>query len=314
MQTDLVAFLLVACASTPLAQSGSPCSAGPVFDDGSAESFVGPFLGPCDLDPRYSFALTQCTPPSYPFHYDQVCAFLAGPGAIAFDAVVFDDDGAGGGPGTLLTFTPATASVSPSGTWVQAPLDCRDVTNGSRWIGVRAHQPCSGMLTIFGVDTSGSHAFVFGTGSLPSPTWMPISSGAALMLRAAGAPGSVTAEATVRNGSGVNPLSYGASPPVIGSSWSAVVLHSPAATFTVIQFRLGASEGLILPAGEVLLDLRTPRLFVSTRASSGVQDPHGFAIPDDPSLVGVSLTSQAGILTATSFSFCNAVDLRIGCQ
>jgi hypothetical protein len=42
----------------------------------------------------------------------------------------------------------------------------------------------------------------------------------------------------------------------------------------------------------VLLDLRTPRLFVSTRASSGVQDPHGFAITDDPSLVGVSLTAR----------------------
>lgn len=92
------------------------------------------------------------------------------------------------------------------------------------------------------------------------------------------------------------------------------MLHGPSATFTVIQFRLGASEGLVLRAGEVLLDLHGPRLFVSTRASSGGQDQHAFAIPDDPSLVGVSLTSQAGILTATSFSFCNAVDLRVGCM
>jgi hypothetical protein len=81
---------------------------------------------------RYSFALTQCTPPGYPFHYDQVCAFLAGRAPSRSTRSCFDDDGAGGGPGTLLTFTPATASVSPSGTWVQAALDCRDVTSGAR--------------------------------------------------------------------------------------------------------------------------------------------------------------------------------------
>lgn len=120
------------------------------------------------------------------------------------------------------------------------------------------------------------------------------------------------ARATVRNGSGANALCFAALPPVLGSSWSATVDASahPGATATAIYAHVNPSSGTFLAAGELLLDLTSPRIFVSTVLGSGLV-VHNGTIPNSAALTGVSASLQ-GLILGGGLELCNAVDVVLG--
>jgi hypothetical protein len=122
------------------------------------------------------------------------------------------------------------------------------------------------------------------------------------------------AMAVFRNGSGVNAPCYAASPPVLGSVWVGEVDASvvPGATFTLVSFYASGTAGTILPGGELLVDLASPRYSQSLVLSTGGVDVHQFPVPNDPSLVGVFGASQGVVLGGTGWQACNAFDLAAG--
>jgi len=121
-----------------------------------------------------------------------------------------------------------------------------------------------------------------------------------------------TASATVRNGSGANALCFAALPPVLGSSWSATVDASghPGATATAISAYALPSSGTFLAAGELLLNLSSPRYFLSVKPGSGLV-VHNGTIPNSASLAGVTASLQ-GLILGGGLELCNAVDVVIG--
>lgn len=123
-----------------------------------------------------------------------------------------------------------------------------------------------------------------------------------------------SALATVRNGSGVNTNCYSStSLPLIGGTWTVEVDHSghPGATLTYILGYAGCATGPVIGAGELLINLTSPKLFVSLKVSSGTSDTHSFAIPNDPSFSGAQATTQA-VIFGGSPELCNAIDVTVG--
>jgi hypothetical protein len=120
------------------------------------------------------------------------------------------------------------------------------------------------------------------------------------------------AGATYRNGSGANAACFAALPPVLGSSWSATVdaTAHPGATSTVVVAHALASSGTFVAAGEILVDLASPRFLASFVAGSGVV-VHGGTIPTTPSLAGVTASLQ-GLILGGGAELCNAVDVVFG--
>jgi hypothetical protein len=120
------------------------------------------------------------------------------------------------------------------------------------------------------------------------------------------------AGATVRNGSGANASCFMAPPPVLGSAWSVTVdaTAHPGATFTAVVAHAQPSSGLFVGAGEVLVDLASPRYFQSVLAGGGVA-VHGGTIPSTPSLAGVTAALQ-GLILGGGAELCNAVDVVLG--
>ena len=89
--------------------SSSSCGQGSVPDDGSVENGYGWGTG--------SVFVQRFTPDSYPFVYTDVCAAFTQAGGdttLDFDLLLFDDDGPGGGPGTLLAAVPASLDGVPA--------------------------------------------------------------------------------------------------------------------------------------------------------------------------------------------------------
>ena len=123
-----------------------------------------------------------------------------------------------------------------------------------------------------------------------------------------------SAAATFRNGSGINSACYTSSLPRIGSTCVIDVDHSahPGATFTYVLGYMGSASGLVLGAGEVLVDLASPKVCASVIASSGTSDTHSFVIPDDPLLVGRTIATQAAIFGGPGPELCNAIDVVLG--
>ncbi len=122
------------------------CNAEPeiiIHDDGTIENgYSGnPAAGVTEV--RF---VDRFTPTSYPATFHAVCiSFISlGPTSLNFDIVVYDDDGAGGAPGTLLGSLPATA-VAPVVPPILAPMwnsyDISSlgigVTSGNVYVGVR---------------------------------------------------------------------------------------------------------------------------------------------------------------------------------
>ena len=113
-----------------------PCGRGAVPDDDLPENGYG--WGTANL------FVQQFTPDAYPFVYTDVCVAFTqagGDSTLDFDVVVFDDDGPGGGPGTLIGAVASVASGVPP--WLDHSFATVDVEGavpaiqeGSVYIGV----------------------------------------------------------------------------------------------------------------------------------------------------------------------------------
>jgi len=126
MRRAIAAVFLLLLGGTAAAQDGSPvhiripasalageaagdCAAGVVYDDGLFTDFYG--LSPSYMVMRFDLPVGTAT-------LDQVCTCFGRLDAdrsptLSFDVVVFDDDGPGGLPGTLLGTVSGTATDVP---------------------------------------------------------------------------------------------------------------------------------------------------------------------------------------------------------
>ena len=128
-----------------------------------------------------------------------------------------------------------------------------------------------------------------------------------------------TAAATLRNGSGVNPLAFQPlGDPVLGGLWTAQIdlAGGMNATKGAIFFFPAPSAGSFIAAGELLVDINTPMLLLDVEPKNpffGVSY-HTLLVPNDPGLLGAMVFSQGVILGPGNvvISLTNAVDLRLG--
>ena len=122
------------------------------------------------------------------------------------------------------------------------------------------------------------------------------------------------ASATSRNGSGSNSVCYfNITLPKLGTNWDTQITtsgHAGNTSTSIIGYAQGSS-GTFINAGEILLDLGSSKFFVDTVISSGPSDLHSNFIPNDPSLSGLTMATQALILGGGP-ELCNAIDLTVG--
>jgi hypothetical protein len=103
----------VAAPLSPRGVNGTDCAGGEIHDDGSAET--GYSANSATVSDHRN--VHRFTPASYPFRYTEVCicwVALDADNDISFNVQVYDDDGAGGEPGTLLGSVPAMAADVPA--------------------------------------------------------------------------------------------------------------------------------------------------------------------------------------------------------
>ena len=151
---------------------GIDCNSAPgivIHDDGGIENG---YSGNPTLVSEVRF-VDKFTPGSYPASYSSVCLdfviLSGGPPTYPIDVVVYDDDGAGGSPGTLLgQLNGQTATTHLFTGGGQAPIwnsyDISsmglNVTSGSVYIGTRYVPPSNNVFT--SADESGSIGFAGG--------------------------------------------------------------------------------------------------------------------------------------------------------
>ena len=119
------------------------------------------------------------------------------------------------------------------------------------------------------------------------------------------------ASATTRNGSGLNPTDFVSwSTPSLGSTWWTTIDLAPSGGrgSVLAAVTTGPMQGIVVPWGEILLDLRGP--FVAPpQAGLGV---HAVLIPDDVTLLGVRLYTQAAAVGPAGVVLQNAIDAQLG--
>jgi hypothetical protein len=120
---------------------------------------------------------------------------------------------------------------------------------------------------------------------------------------------------SLRNGRGVNRMCFASlGPPRNGKPWTVRLDASrhPGARFTgLIGFRAALDPGLLLAAGELLVDPRSQPLVFRRVASSGEQDELTIWIPVSASIAGLEGTLQ-GFVAGAGLELCNAIDVRPG--
>ncbi|MBA8885466.1 hypothetical protein FHW13_003331 [Dokdonella fugitiva] len=165
-----------------------------VHDDGTAENGYSGNPGTVS-----SFiAVDRFTPSSYPATFTTVCtSFVTNAGAtsVSYEVVVYDDDGAGGGPGTELGAVATTGTVSGAiGSLVFNSVDISalglNIPSGSVYIGVRFN-PQTQTGTYIASDESGTNppaggyvSFDTGSGPAFAPTADSFEDYTALFVRA----------------------------------------------------------------------------------------------------------------------------------
>ncbi|HED65117.1 MAG TPA: hypothetical protein ENJ09_06120 [Planctomycetes bacterium] len=120
---------------------------------------------------------------------------------------------------------------------------------------------------------------------------------------------------TVENGSGVNPTTLAASGgPTLGQPWSLTLDctgHAPDLALLLGHAQLAASP-VLLPSGELLLDLASPRLLKRSTTHGGAPVVFNFTLPNDVSFCGLTLYSQGACFGAPSAQLSNALASRVG--
>ena len=122
------------------------------------------------------------------------------------------------------------------------------------------------------------------------------------------------ASATFRNGTGVNRACYAnLTLPTLGTSWDVTVdpTGHPGAVITEVYLYALGQTGPVINAGEVLVNLGSPRFFRSSRAITATPNLHQNFIPYDVSFAGAQTATQALILGG-GVELCNAYDLVVG--
>lgn len=102
----------------------------------------------------------------------------------------------------------------------------------------------------------------------------------------------------VNNGSGLNPLVFESSVnPILGTTWVSTVDGGAAGSSGGLTFVFGYEDslepGLLLGVGELLVDTTSPFALLNISVLSSGVATHAEAIPDDISLVGTELSTQA---------------------
>ena len=118
----------------------------------------------------------------------------------------------------------------------------------------------------------------------------------------------VTAVASIRNGTGVNPSNYfPVNTPRIGMNWEALVFGPPPYISVIIPTLNGPTSGTILSSGELLVQPPFLPYFVSTGS-------HSIPIPSEVGLLGRQYSTQGATLVSGALTLLNAVDLTFGNQ
>lgn len=128
--------------------------------------------------------------------------------------------------------------------------------------------------------------------------------------------GPIAARWRQRNGQGTNPLAYTTSAsPVLGTTWSASIARS-GRTRTAILATTQPLSGLSFAIGELLIDPAAPLAFVSIVSAPPMNPPasltHTLVVPNDLTLVGLTLATQGYRDTGNDAELVNAIDLTIG--
>jgi len=120
-----------------------------------------------------------------------------------------------------------------------------------------------------------------------------------------------SATAVFRNGSGLNPALFSASPAVIGGSFTLGIdgAARPSATLAIVIGRQQPLSVLPLGGGEILVGGK--KLFSLVLPLQGQASSLTLPMPDDPALVGLPASTQA-VLFGGGIVLTNAYDLRLG--
>ena len=157
----------------PHQTGGIDCNSAPgivIHDDGGIENG---YSGAPGLVTEVRF-VDKFTPATYPASYSSVCLdfviLSGGPATYPIDVVVFDDDGPGGAPGTLLgelngqTATTHLFVIGGTPVWNSYDISSLgiNVTSGSVYIGTRYVPPSNNVFT--SADESSGHPVGFAGG------------------------------------------------------------------------------------------------------------------------------------------------------
>jgi hypothetical protein len=121
-------------------------------------------------------------------------------------------------------------------------------------------------------------------------------------------------EATLYNGSGANPVLYASlTPPSLGTNWQATVDTNaiPGAGATWILGHAAPDAGVFLPQGELLVDLASPRYFLSIAPSVAGLASHSNPIPNQPALAGLTAHTQALVFAPGPVLLTNGITLLL---
>jgi hypothetical protein len=127
------------------------------------------------------------------------------------------------------------------------------------------------------------------------------------------------ASMSVRNGGGGNPTNLlGNHPPILGTSFilnlDCTSVVSPQNGLALLQGRLSTTAGITTRAGELLINLSSPRLFRQIETgTSGISMIARVDIPpNDPSLCGLPISFQGLCAGGGMLQLSNAIDVRLG--
>ena len=116
-------------------------------------------------------------------------------------------------------------------------------------------------------------------------------------------------------GSGANPLALlSLTPPRIGQIWSVGVDKSanPGAAATAVFGYAAASAPIVLPQGELLLDVASPFVFVNVTAGPVTIDNHFLMVPNLVDLIGVQFACQAVLVGGTGDVLTSGLQVTLG--
>jgi len=123
-----------------------------------------------------------------------------------------------------------------------------------------------------------------------------------------------TATWNYRTGSGANDFLFiNQTVPALGDDWRTnlnCIAHAPG--FAVIFAFSGQGFGLIVSAGEILVDLASPMLLSSIAMHFGGVVSFSIQVPFDSSLCGLTASVQGLCLGAPGPSLSNAIDIQLG--